>query len=138
MRRETVISLNSVSSTWSQSAKVMLTSAMFIAGRASVPLKRTSSIFAPRSAVGRCSPSTQRMASETLLLPQPLGPTMAISPGSKWSFVRSAKLLNPVISKDLRCTWGNLSRPPRWRSACRVVKMVIQPEPGGGVKLAFY
>ena len=28
-----------------------------------------------------CSPSTQRMASDTLDLPQPLGPTMAVTPG---------------------------------------------------------
>ena len=49
--------------------------------RPSVPLKITSAISPPRSALADCSPSTQRMASETLDLPQPLGPTMAVTPG---------------------------------------------------------
>ena len=50
------------------------------ARRATVPWKIASSILAPRMAVGRCSPSTQRMASPMLDLPQPLGPTIAVIP----------------------------------------------------------
>ena len=48
--------------------------------------------------VGRCSPKTQRIASETLLLPHPFGPTIAIIPSSKVRRVLSAKLLKPCIS----------------------------------------
>jgi len=55
----------------------------------------TSSIFAPRIMRARCSPSTQRIASETFDLPQPLGPTMAVTPSSKTRSVWSAKDLNP-------------------------------------------
>jgi len=37
-------------------------------------------------------------------LPQPLGPTMAVKPGSNWSVVGFAKLLNPLIWIDFRYT----------------------------------
>ena len=99
-----VTSLNSVSRMPSQSAKVMETSASPRGLRLSVPLNKTSLILAHRSAVGRCSPRTQRMASDTLLLPQPFGPTIAISPGSKDMRVRSAKLLKPMISSVFKYT----------------------------------
>ena len=47
------------------------------------PLKMTSCIESPRRADARDSPSTQRTASMTLDLPQPLGPTMPTSwPGT--------------------------------------------------------
>ena len=36
--------------------------------------------LAPRIAVGRCSPRTQRMASLMFDFPQPLGPTTAVMP----------------------------------------------------------
>src|SRR6185436_15067774 len=65
--------------------------------RPSVPLKITSAISPPRSALADCSPSTQRIASETFDLPHPLGPTMAATPGWKLSDVLSAKDLNPNI-----------------------------------------
>ena len=57
------------------------TSAMPSGLRPSVPLKITSAISPPRKALADCSPSTQRMASETFDLPHPLGPTMAVTPG---------------------------------------------------------
>ena len=57
------------------------TSAMPSGLRPSVPLKITSAISPPRNALADCSPRTQRMASETFDLPQPLGPTMAVTPG---------------------------------------------------------
>src|SRR4030095_4750666 len=63
--------------------------------RPSVPLKITSAISPPRSALADCSPSTQRIASETFDLPQPLGPTMAVTPGRKLSEVLSGKDLKP-------------------------------------------
>ena len=48
--------------------------------RSRVPAKITSSMRAPRRLLADCSPSTQLMASLMLLLPQPLGPTMAAMP----------------------------------------------------------
>ncbi len=48
--------------------------------RASLPLKITSSILSPRRLLALCSPRTHVMASATLLLPHPLGPTMAVTP----------------------------------------------------------
>ena len=54
----------------------------------------------PRSDFALCSPSAQRTASATLLLPQPFGPTMPVIPGRTLSAVRSAKDLKPC-SDDL-------------------------------------
>ena len=71
------------------------TSARPSARRVAVPLKMTFSIFSLRSSRARCSPSTHRTASMMLDFPQPLGPTMAVMPGSKWMAVLSAKLLKP-------------------------------------------
>ena len=51
-----------------------MTSAMPTGLRLSVPLKMTSAISSPRSALAEVSPSTQRMASTTFDLPQPFGP----------------------------------------------------------------
>ena len=70
--------------------------------RASLPLKITSSIFSPRRLFALCSPSTHVMASATLLLPQPFGPTMAVTPWSNASSERSEKDLNPAISRRSR------------------------------------
>ena len=53
--------------------------------RFSVPPKMTSSILAPRRPLALCSPMTQRMASEMLDLPEPLGPTMAVMSSPKFS-----------------------------------------------------
>src|SRR5881394_3246378 len=70
--------------------------------RASLPLLMTSSIFSPRRLLALCSPITHVMASATLLLPQPLGPTMAVTPLSKASSDRSENDLNPLISRRSR------------------------------------
>src|SRR5881409_3706897 len=83
------------------------TSAMPNGLRPSVPLKITSAISPPRSALADCSPSTQRTASDTLDLPQPLGPTMAVMPGRKLSEVLSAKDLNPRTVRFFRYITGN-------------------------------
>src|SRR5947208_122419 len=70
--------------------------------RVSVPLKITSAISPPRRALADCSPSTQRIASDTFDLPQPFGPTMAVTPGWKFKEVLSAKDLKPKTVKFLR------------------------------------
>jgi hypothetical protein len=48
------------------------------------------------------SPSTQSTASETFDLPEPFGPTMTETPGSKFMTERSAKDLKPFMMSDLR------------------------------------
>ena len=75
-----------------------MTLARLTALRAWVPLKMTSSILLPRKLLADCSPKTQRMASERLDLPDPLGPTTAVIPRSNSMTVLSAKDLKPVIS----------------------------------------
>lgn len=58
----------------------------------------------PRNSETRASPSTQRMASITLDLPQPLGPTIpATAPGNSMTVV-SAKLLKPEMRSCFRRT----------------------------------
>src|SRR5262245_54686473 len=83
------------------------TSAMPSGLRPSVPLKMTSAISPPRSALADCSPRTQRMPSETLDFPQPLGPTMAVTPGWKFNEVLSAKDLKPSIVRFFRYMAAN-------------------------------
>src|SRR5437667_9855808 len=78
------------------------TSAIPIGLRPSVPLKMTSAISPPRKALADCSPNTHRIASETLDLPQPLGPTIAVTPGWKLSDVLSANDLNPRTVRFFR------------------------------------
>src|SRR6476659_8226537 len=63
--------------------------------RPEVPATMTSSILPPRSDFTPCSPITQARASTTLDLPEPLGPTMQVMPGSSCSVVEEAKDLNP-------------------------------------------
>src|SRR3954467_14707048 len=74
------------------------TSVTFTGRRAVEPWKITSSILPPRSRRADCSPSTHRTESETLDLPHPLGPTMAVTPSSKVRVTLSAKDLNPESS----------------------------------------
>src|SRR4026207_2524621 len=57
-----------------------------------------SAISPPRIDLADCSPRTHRTASETLDLPQPLGPTIAVTPSSKVRVTPSAKDLNPESS----------------------------------------
>ena len=70
--------------------------------RAAEPANTMSSIFCARTTVGDCMPSTQAMASTTLDLPLPLGPTTTFTPGSNAKVVVSAKDLKPFMVKDLR------------------------------------
>ena len=74
------------------------------AGRIAVPAKMTSSMPAPRIDLGEDSPITQRIASSTLDLPQPLGPTMPVRPGSTISSAGSTKLLKPDNLRRLTFT----------------------------------
>src|SRR3954453_5079538 len=78
------------------------TSAVAVGLRASLPLKITSSILSPRRLFALCSPITQVMASATLLLPHPFGPTIAVTPLSKASSKRSENDLEPVVSRRSR------------------------------------
>ena len=78
--------------------KVRVTSAKPMGARFLVPSKMTFSIFAPRSSFALCSPSTQRMASTMLDLPQPFGPSTAVIPCSKLSSALFMKDLKPSIS----------------------------------------
>ena len=66
----------------------------------------TSSIFWLRTADGACAPSTHAMASTTLDLPLPFGPTTTVTPGSRSSVVASAKDLKPLRVSDRRNTVG--------------------------------
>src|SRR5436309_15132911 len=63
----------------------------------------TSSILPPRRLLAPCSPMTQASASTTLDLPEPLGPTTAVMPGSNRSVVDDAKDLNPLRVRLFRC-----------------------------------
>src|SRR3954453_15763850 len=81
---------------------VTVTSARPSGARDEVPAKMTSSILPPRSDLAPCSPITQASASTTLDLPEPLGPTTAVMPGSKRRVVGAAKDLKPFSVRLLR------------------------------------
>src|SRR5664279_4505494 len=88
---------------------VRLTSARPSGGRPelpAVPAKMTSSILPPRRLLAPCSPITHARASTTLDLPDPLGPTTAVMPGSKRSVVDEANDLKPRRVRLLRCTYA--------------------------------
>ena len=104
MVREIVTSENSIGSTMSWLSIVRSTSARPSGGRPAVPAKMTSSILPPRRLFAPCSPITQAMASTTLDLPEPLGPTTQVMPGSKCSVVDEANDLKPRRVRLLRCT----------------------------------
>src|SRR5690606_28026034 len=89
---------------------VSVTSARPRGGRPGVPAKMTSSILPPRSALAPCSPSTHAIASTTLDLPEPFGPTTQVIPGSSLKVVVEAKDLKPFTVRLLRCTFRFLVR----------------------------
>src|SRR5438477_9364739 len=107
MRLDTRTSCQSTPSSCEHSVKLSETSANPRGLRDSAPLKMPSAISPPRSDLADCSPKTQRTASQTLDLPQPLGPTMAVTPSWKWKIVLSAKDLKPKSSSDWRCIDGD-------------------------------
>src|SRR5579875_1452909 len=85
---------------------VRVTSARPSGGREVVPAKTTSSILPPRSDLTPCSPMTQDSASTMLDLPDPLGPTTQVIPGSRRRVLADAKDLNPRRLSVFRCTRG--------------------------------
>src|SRR6195952_734096 len=97
-----VTSAYSIGSAPSELSMVSETSARPSGGRPEVPAKMTSSILPPRSDLAPCSPITQASASTTLDLPEPLGPTMQVMPGSSCRVVEEAKDLNPLSVRLLR------------------------------------
>src|SRR5258705_1773040 len=92
-----------------------VTSALLRIAREPVPPKMTSSIPPPRIEVGRFSPITQRSASKRWDLPQPLGPTMPLSPGSIKSSVGSTKDLKPLSLRRVNFNVSFLLHPPSGR-----------------------
>src|SRR5256885_2257050 len=62
----------------------------------------TSSIFLPRMSRAWPEPSTHLTASTMFVLPEPFGPTMAVTPPSNWISVCRAKVLKPSNCRDLR------------------------------------
>src|SRR5438067_2015221 len=62
----------------------------------------TSSIFRPRMSRAWPEPSTHLTASTMFVLPEPFGPTMAVTPPSNWISVCRAKVLKPSNCRDLR------------------------------------
>jgi len=83
----------------SGSSIVIVTSARPMGGRFAVPLKMQSDMRSARRDLWLCSPRTQLIASTTLDLPQPLGPTMQVVPVPlNVTTVRSQKDLKPTIS----------------------------------------
>jgi len=119
--RVIVTSLNSRGSNPAELSSVRLTSARPRAGRFSVPAKMTSSIFCERTAFGACAPRTQAMASTTLDLPDPFGPTTTVTPGSSAINVESANDLKPLRVRLFRNTWPQtlLARDPRFAERSR-------------------
>ena len=71
------------------------TSALFRAGRLFEPEKITSSMDEARIDLCEDSPITQRNASTRFDLPQPLGPTTPVKPGSIMKSVGSTNDLKP-------------------------------------------
>src|SRR3990167_5025912 len=78
------------------------TSAKLTGSFASVPLKMTSCMLEERIDLVDCSPSAHLIPSARFDLPQPFGPTTAVTPGSKLSSVFSAKDLKPTSSRRLK------------------------------------
>src|SRR6201998_3733960 len=97
---------------------VRATSARPKAARLAVPMKITSSMRALRSARVLWAPRTQVTASTTLDLPDPFGPTTAVTPGSNSKTVASAKDLKPFMVSRLRNT---VRRYQPWRNGLGTV-----------------
>src|SRR6476659_1883514 len=133
MVREMVTSAYSMGSAPSELSMVRTTSARPSGARPEVPAKMTSSIFPPRRDLAPCSPITQLSASTTLDLPDPLGPTTQVIPGSKFSVVAEAKDLNPRRVRLLRYNAG-LSRCCDQAAAGRRLTVTEVAGPDGEVR----
>ncbi len=106
--RFTSISGTSRGSTPSSLLIVIATSATERGLLVSVPLNITSSIVSARRLFADCSPTTHFIESTILDLPQPLGPTRAEIPFENSMRIRSAKDLNPNISRLFKYTERSL------------------------------
>ena len=119
---------------WSVLSSVSRTDAYPMAPRRRVPPKMTSSILpALRSWRLLVSPSTQRMASERLLLPEPLGPTTPVTPRPNVILTLSGKLLKPWISSSFNTIGQASPRTPSSlrasRAACCSAAFLLRPSP---------
>ena len=138
MVRLIVTSAYSIGSAPSELSMVSSTSARPSGERPDVPAKMTSSILPPRRLLAPCSPITQASASTTLDLPEPLGPTMQVMPGSSWSVVEEAKDLNPFRVRLFRynaCSSCPAIGPPRGRWRARASSQT--PYPGKAARPAY-
>src|ERR1700728_623744 len=108
IRRLIVTSVYSMGSAPSLLSMVRVTSARPSGGRDAVPAKTTSSILPPRRVLTPCSPINHEKASTTLDLPDPLGPTTQVMPGSKRRVVAEANDLKPRRVRVFRYTRGLL------------------------------
>src|SRR6267378_2424323 len=127
------------SASWG-SSMVMVTSASPRGGRLVVPLKMQSAMRSARSDLWLCSPRTQEMASTTLDLPQPFGPTMQVVPDPlNVTTVRSQNDLKPTIStfrsfSKMSPFGRQLLRGCRHETRIQPDNREIQPFPTAGVK----
>src|ERR1700736_6532001 len=88
----------------------------------------TSSMVRPRMSFAWVSPSTHLKASTMLLLPDPLGPTMATMPPSNRISVRRAKVLKPLRVMARKCT--------AWAAGYQMWWFAAPRSPSGGACLA--
>src|SRR3954468_18000922 len=93
----------------------------------------TSSIPPPRIDLGLDSPIAQRSASSKFDLPQPLGPTTPVRPGSILSSAGSTKLLKPLsLSRRIRKP-SPLPGRPLAALAERAPQLRLELVPGRGL-----
>src|SRR6266481_2452460 len=124
----------------SGSSMVMVTSASPSGGRLVVPLKMQSAMRSARSDLWLCSPRTQEMASTTLDLPQPFGPTMQVVPDPlNVTTVRSQNDLKPTIStfrsfSKMSPFGRQLLRGCQHEARTQLDNREIQPFPAAGAK----
>src|SRR5437870_5596708 len=80
----------------------------------------TSSIFLPRMSRAWPEPSTHLMESTMFVFPEPLGPTMAVTPPSNRISVCRAKVLKPSNCREVRNKLpGRLADVPMWLKVCQ-------------------
>ena len=102
--RVMVTSANSIGNSPLELSMVSDTSARPSAAFFEVPAKMTSSILLERIVRAPCAPRTHATASTMFDLPEPLGPTTTVIPGSRSSVVDSAKDLKPFSVSVFRNT----------------------------------
>ncbi len=120
--RPIITSAPSIGMVRSSLSKVKLTSAMPRCLRELEPEKMISAAEPARRARVFGSPNAHSRASTRLLLPQPLGPTIAVRDELSSNSVRSAKDLNPKSLTRLRCNVPSLASAmlPKQPLLCQV------------------